>query len=73
MRNIYILMTVLIAFVSGLALANEHYAPTESEVRQEFRDIGQYDPKYIGYYHDEMLAVCEKYDLTYDYEDTICK
>ena len=68
MQYIYLLIAVLIIFILGV-LTSKLYYDTE---RLDFLEFQQYDPQYIAYEHDEMLKVCEDYNLEYSFEDGTC-
>ncbi len=39
---------------------------------QEFKEFGQFEPEMMLLEHDEMMLLCEKHNLIYDYESGTC-
>ena len=76
MKNLkyFIAVTLLysFAFASGVLIAKAKYEKSPIERQQEFKRYGQYAPIYINYTHDQMLRVCEHYNLVYDFEEEEC-
>jgi len=72
LQVLYLIFILLFAFASGVYLSKCHYEPTVQELQNQFLLYDQFNPEYINYSHDEMLKLCEKYDLIYDYEKAEC-
>ena len=69
MKLIYILLIIALVNLSAV-LAIHYYKVKQSS---DFLEYGQYEPIMMMLDDDEMLMLCEAYDLTYDYEEGICK
>ena len=72
MRNIYILIVILITFTSGVLIAKNHYEPDSQQRIDDFQHYDQYNPEYMNYTDDEMLEMCDKHNLIYDYDNGEC-
>ena len=69
MKLIYILLIIALVNLSAV-LAIHYYKIQQSS---DFLEYGQYQPMMMMLDDDQMLTICETYDLTYDYEERICK
>ena len=70
MKITFIILVILLLNISGIMIGKYYYQDTPS---QQFRDFGQYEPEMILLDNDQMLLLCEKHNLIYDYEEGICK
>ena len=70
MKYIYITIVMLVILATGILIAKSYYDVSAS---YNFREFGQYEPEMILLDDEQMLYKCEEYNLTYDYEEGICK
>jgi len=66
MKAVYILMVMLVIALSASILHVQ-------ERNNSFLLEGQWEPKYIGFNHEQMLRECENHNLYYDYEIGVCE
>jgi hypothetical protein len=68
-----VLATIILALmiIVGYELIMSDYGISKFDTEQ-FMKYNQYDTKYIAYSHEDMMLLCEKHDLIYDYEEGEC-
>ncbi len=69
MKFYHILIVMIILNVSALILF-EYF---QNQKTNDFLEYGQYQPEMMLLEHDEMLTLCDQYDLIYDFESGECK
>ncbi len=70
MKFYHIIIAIALLNISGIAIAKWYYQDTPA---QQFKKFGQYEPEMILLDHNQMLLMCEKHNLIYNYEEGICK
>ena len=69
MKFYHIIIAIALLNISGIAIAKWYYQDTSSK---QFKDFGQYEPEMILLDDDQLLLLCEKHNLIYDYEEGVC-